>query len=208
MSNKDWQGLRNEFIRTTHDTPGGMLEDQLIRAYEENPAAVERAVEKIQVAFEAGRIRSPWGALRAEVAKAMAAGRNPTHDQGSSRQKAITRAEQWIRTAGLHFDRESEIEQELFGSASVDLDRDGNPIVSAGNSILGEFANDADLRSRMVGLWRSLRPVGERVEADQAERLGRWKAQREEAEAGARLARKLAEAAQEGVNEAPAEVSA
>jgi hypothetical protein len=174
MDNKsDWQSLRNGFIRATGDTPGGHLEDELIRAYAENPAAVERAVEKITVAYGAGKIRSPWGALKVEVSRAVDATRNPTHDQGSSKQKAIARAEQWMRTAGIHFDRPTEIEQALFGASPEEFDRFGEPITSPGSKILGAFVNDADLRRRMVSLWREVRATGEKLEAEQAKRAAR-----------------------------------
>jgi hypothetical protein len=192
--NTDWQSVRNSFIRATGDTPGAMLEDKLIAAYADNPEAVERAFEKITVAYQAGRIRSPWGALSAEVAKALDANRNPTHERGTSRQKAIERAEQWIRTAGVYCERPTEIEQELFGSAPADLDVTGEPIVSAGNALLAAYANDADLRLRMVNRWRELRPTGERAERQQEERLARSRRQHDQIEAEVKLAAKIAEA--------------
>ena len=67
----DWQTLRNQFMRDIGgDPPGSQLEDELIRAYTDHPDVVERSMEKIGLAHTAGKIRSPWGALKTEVAKA------------------------------------------------------------------------------------------------------------------------------------------
>jgi hypothetical protein len=158
----DWQTLRNQFMRTIGgDPPGAALEDQLIQAYTEHPQAVERSVEKITLAYAAGKIRSPWGALKAEVAKATEAARNPTHDRGASKSKAVARAEQRIRNELLHYDRWPEVEAELFGERGT----------------LKEHATD-DVRDRMETLWRDLRPLGEIVEHEADERGRRYQEQR------------------------------
>lgn len=140
----DWQTLRNQFMRDIGgDPPGAQLEDELIQAYATHPDAIERSVEKITLAFKAGKIRSPWGALKTEAAKAVDAARNPTHDKGSSRTKAIARAEQRIRNELLHYDRWDEAEDELFGERGM----------------LREHDTPA-LRERMANHWESLRHLG------------------------------------------------
>jgi hypothetical protein len=158
----DWQTLRNQFMRAIGgDPPGAALEDELIQAYTDHPTVVERSIEKITLAHAAGKIRSPWGALKTEVAKAVDAARNPTHDKGSSRQKAIARAEQRMRNELLHYDRWSEVEDELFGDRGT----------------LREYRS-TDLRKRMETLWTQLRPAGELVEAEAEERARRYVEQR------------------------------
>jgi hypothetical protein len=158
----DWQTLRNQFMRAIGgDPPGSQLEDELIAAYTDHPTVVERSIEKITLAYQAGKIRSPWGALKAEVAKAVDAARNPTHDKGSSKQKAIARAEQRTRNELLHYDRWEEAEDELFGDRGTLRDHD-NPT----------------LRQRMETLWTELRPAGELVEAEAEERARRYVEQR------------------------------
>lgn len=144
----DWQTLRNQFMRTIGgDPPGAQLEDGLIQAYATHPEAVERSFEKIALAFKAGKIRSPWGALKTEVAKAVDAARNPTHDKGASRTRAVERAEQRIRNELLHYDRWPEVEDELFGDRGT----------------LRDHTTPA-LRQRMEDLWHELRPLGELTE--------------------------------------------
>ena len=152
----DWQTLRNHFMRAIGgDPPGAHLEDELIQAYTQHPEAVERSIEKITLAHKAGKIRSPWGALKAEVAKAVDSARNPTHDKGSSKAKALARAEQWIRNAGLHFDRETELLDELYG------DR-------------GTLRQHPDTQQRILELYRELRPVGELIEHEHEVFMQRW----------------------------------
>jgi len=150
----DWQTIRNQFMRQIGgDPPGSQLEDELIQAYTQNPDVVERSFEKIALAHAAGKIRSPWGALKTEVAKALDAARNPSHDKGSSRTKAIQRAEQRTRNELVHYDRWDEAEDELFGERGTLRDHD-----------------TAALRERMHKLWDDLRPLGELIEHEAIER--------------------------------------
>lgn len=159
---QDWQTTRNHFMRNVGgEPPGAHLEDELIQAYATHPDAVEKAMTKIALAHKAGKIRSPWGALKAEVAKATDPARNPTHDRGSSREKAIQRAEQWIRNAGLHYDRESEVIDELFGDRGQ-LRQHDTP----------------ELRERILELWHTVRPLGEAIELEHETRMRAWGAQR------------------------------
>ena len=156
----DWQTLRNQFMRTIGgDPPGAALEDQLIQAYTDHPEAVERSIQKIQFAHKAGKIRSPWGALKAEVAKATDPARNPTHHAGSSKNHALQRAEQWIRTAGIHYDRETEIVDELYGER-------------------GPLRAHPDTQPRILELWNELRPLGVILEADHEAYMARYAEQR------------------------------
>jgi len=156
----DWQTLRNQFMRTIGgDPPGAQLEDDLIAAYTNHPQVVERSLEKIALAYKAGKIRSPWGAAKTEIAKATEAARNPTHNQGATKTKAIARAEQWMRTTGLHYDRETELLDELYG------DR-------------GRLKDHPATRDRMLQLWNELRPIGEQLDAEAIERGLRYQAQR------------------------------
>ena len=153
----DWQTLRNQFMRTIGgDPPGAQLEDELIAAYTDHPDAVTRSFEKITLAYKAGKIRSPWGALKTETAKATEAARNPHHDKGSSKTKAVQRAEQRIRNELLHYDRLEEAIDELFGHRGTLREHD-NP----------------ELRERMSDLWADVRPAGQLVEREQIERLAR-----------------------------------
>lgn len=158
----DWQTLRNQFMRDIGgDPPGSALEDELIQAYAANPDVVERSFEKIALAYKAGKIRSPWGALKTEVGKALDAARNPTHDRGSSRTKAIQRAEQRMRNELLHYDRWSEVEAEIFGERGTLKDH-----------------HTPALRERMETLWNEHRPLGITTELEHETRMARYAEQR------------------------------
>jgi hypothetical protein len=158
----DWQTLRNQFMRDTGgDLPGGQLEQQLIDAYAQHPTAVERATEKIALGHAAGKIRSPWGALKTEVERAINQANNPTHEQGHDREKAVARAEQRIRNELLHYDRTEEIMDELFGPRGTVRNHD-----------------TPALRERLEALWNDLRPLGQLVEHEANERGHRYQTQR------------------------------
>ena len=172
----DWQTLRNQFMRDIGgDPPGAHLEDALIQAYAEHPDAIERSIEKITLAFKAGKIRSPWGALKTEAEKAVDAARNPKRDKGAKREAAIARAEQWLRTAGLHYDRETEILDELYGER-------------------GTLRNHPDTQPRILQLWNELAPLGVIVEQEAIERGLRNQTQRAALQLALTKARKLADA--------------
>jgi hypothetical protein len=158
----DWQTLRNQFMRDTGgDLPGNQLEQQLIDAYTEHPAAVERSIEKITLGFKAGKIRSPWGALKAEVSKAVHAVANPTHDRGAKREQAIQRAEQRIRNELFHYEREDEVRDELFGPRGTLRDH-----------------HTPALQQRLIEMWADLAPLGAIVEQEAIERGNRYQEQR------------------------------
>ena len=158
----DWQTIRNTFMRAIGgDPPGAALEDTLIQAYTDHPEAVERSFEKITLAHAAGKIHSPWGALKAEVAKAVDAARNPTHDTGKSRSTALARAENWIKTTGIHYDRQSEVEDELYGSR-------------------GTMRTHPETKPRILELWNELRPLGVIVEQEAEERGRRYQLQHDD----------------------------
>ena len=152
----DWQTLRNQFMRHIGgDPPGAALEDQLIQMYTDHPEALERSIEKITLAFKAGKIRSPWGALKAEAEKAVDTARNPTHSQATRRSSAVQRAEQWMRNAGMHHDTEAELLDELYGER-------------------GRLREHPETQDRMLALWRELRPVGEQLDQDAIDRGHRY----------------------------------
>jgi len=132
--------------------PDAELEQELLEHFRERPAFVVDAIADVVRGYQAGRIRSPWPFLRRRLAEAPA----DLHvvDEGE-KERAIVRAEQWIRTAGLYCDREGELLDELFG----DLGK------------LRAWAGEAALQKRMVALWRQARPQGEALEQAAAERI-------------------------------------
>ena len=71
----------------------------------------------------------------------------------------IARAEEWIKTTGLYFDRESEIVEELFDPR---------------RGMLRKVELDEEERNRLLALWRGRRGLAVHLEREQEERLRSW----------------------------------
>lgn len=142
------------------DTPSATLEQDLLDAFQQHPQAVTNAITKISKAYANGKIHSPWGALKAEIPKQVAA--DTRVGDGAERSRAIANAEQWIRTAGLMYDRWTEIHDELFGDRGT----------------LHPWREDHQLVGRIETLWTEHRPLGIETEHAELERAEHWKANR------------------------------
>lgn len=155
-----WHELLEQAIRQFGDTPGATLEQHLIDAYADHPAAVQVAISKISQAHQAGKINSPWGAVKAELAKQL----NVRRNLPSSSERAVheRNTEQWMRTAGLHYDRWTEIHDELFGDRGK----------------LAPWANDQVLEARIRKHYDDHRPTGEQLERDEHDRAAKWQSTR------------------------------
>lgn len=157
MTEFDWLELRERAVELYVDTPSAALEERIVAIFEKRPALVADAIDHVAERFQRGLVRSPWAVL-AKHAETLAAGsdRAVKATDESERDEKVARAEAWVKTAGLHFDRPSEIVEELFG--------DRGPLKT--------WATDSDLVARMVELWNEQRPRGEQVERE-AEQRGR-----------------------------------
>lgn len=158
----EWEDLLPEIAETF----GGQLPypetaDDIRAAYQRAPQTVTRMADAVAALYADGTAQNPWGMLRYRV-KAI-----PEHDpskpsaSGSGRDKAIARAEQWMRTAGLHHDRETELLDELYGER-------------------GRLRHHPETRDRMLQLWHELRPLGELADHEAAERGQRYAQQRKQ----------------------------
>jgi hypothetical protein len=79
-----------------------------------------------------------WEALRRALIAAKVAGQDP---RARARERSLRRVERWIRYSGVHFDRQGELEEELFG-------RWGRA---------RGFATDDEVRAHLLSLWRQER---------------------------------------------------
>ena len=157
---KEWDDL----VLETAERFGGTIPHPdtaatIATVYAKAPDAVTRTIDRIAGEYQDGNIRSPWGILKSRVQQIQVSVQ--TTSRANDRDKAIARAEQWIRTAGLHYDRPAEIADELFGHRGM-LRTHRTP----------------ELEARVTALWASLRPLGELVEAEAIERGLRYQAQR------------------------------
>ena len=97
--------------------------------------------------------------------------------------KVVTNLERWVSTAGLHFDREAEVVEEVFGRTEEHggswgglirrmTGRQGQEQLRAG------LLSDQELKARLLELWRRERKKGEQVERDVTARASQWRKSR------------------------------
>jgi hypothetical protein len=180
----DWHTLYTDAVtRFGGDTPGNQLEQQILDTFTDHPQLVVRAIDKVAAKYAAGHVQSPWGALKHEIAR-FTNQPHVTATDSSDRDRDIARAEQWIRSAGIHLDRASELHDELFGElgslhtyAQITIERAGS--TTDGKPIWRQTkpSGDTTLVDRLTALWREHRPVGEQLETEAIERAERWKQQ-------------------------------
>lgn len=186
----EWRVVREQAIRLfNNETPYDATEQEIVEAFKARPTVVISEIEKIGQQMARGSdIRSGWAVLRRSVASAISAGPSVTATDDFDRERAVEKAIQWINTAGCHFDRESELVDELFGSQGrlqpyCPFDRD-KAIDASGTETLDwtlgfDASVDMQLVEVMVAHWRTQKRRGERVEREAEERAARRIAQRE-----------------------------
>jgi hypothetical protein len=166
-----WSEVREMAVKAFGgEAPLAQTEQDVFEEFEQNPSRVIGAIPHIGRQVSAGTIRSGWAVLRARMVE-------PEHEpleaevsDTVARQRRISHAEQWLRAAGLHFDRWEEVQDDLFGERGQ----------------LRPWAGDPILIDRFLTLWLEQRKVGERVEQAAQQRADENKAIRR------RLALKIA----------------
>lgn len=158
----DWPTVRAVAVRGFGgELPHAQTEQNVLDAFQLQPTAVVRAISEVSADYQAGKVRSGWAILRKrllQVQPASSVAVPETDDRG----RDLRRAETWIRNAGIHFDRESEVADELFGHGGI----------------LAAYASEEAVRLTMLELWRQLRPRSVQVEAEALERAEKWKRDR------------------------------
>jgi len=147
---KDWEDL----VLQIAETFGGQMpypetSNDIASAYQRAPQTVLRMADQVAALYLDGTAQNPWGMLRYRAKTIPATEGAAT--KGTNREKAVERAEQRIRNELLHYDRWTEVEDELFG------DR-------------GTLRQHSELKTRMNELWDELRPLGVIVEHEAEER--------------------------------------
>jgi hypothetical protein len=157
MTTYTWQSLRDTYTTEWIDSPNAQLEQRILDVFERHPQLVVEAAEQVDQRFKRGVVRAPWVILAKHAEEgAVVAERATVPIKGErDKAKAVERAEQWIRAAGVLFDREAEIEAELF------------------ERMLRPYANDSELRERLLQLWHDERPRGELAEQEASEHATR-----------------------------------
>lgn len=146
-----WNETRTFGIKRFGNAPGPEIENEMIQAFQTAPLAFVETIYEVANLVDRGEATSGWGLTHARTRRLTQPVRDITVTKPDARAKAIDRAEQWLRVAGIHFDSQTEIEDELFG------DR-------------GQLKEWPDLRDRMVDMWIEIRPIGEQLEREDIQR--------------------------------------
>jgi hypothetical protein len=159
MVTYDWAPIRSNAIQAFGDAPHAELEQRIMDAFAENPQLVIKQIAQVTASYQAGKIRSPWAILDLNLKEANRPGTPLTATDTTAKLKTIARAEQWIRNTGAHYDRETEIVDELFGD----------------RGLLKQYAAETSLVARMTALWEQCRPEGIRIEEEAIAAAEKWK---------------------------------
>jgi hypothetical protein len=155
----EWREVRERAVRLFGgDVPHPQVEADVLEVFERSPALVVAAIEHVGRQVAAGTVRSGWAVLRAHLARSSTAGAVVADDE-REREQQVAAAERWLRNAGVMLDRESEVDEALFGE----------------HGRLRAWAGGEQLRERLLELWHAERPRGEQVERDELERAARWR---------------------------------
>jgi len=133
-----WQEVYDDACaRFGGQTPGAELEARVIAVFRERPAAVRAAVVKLGDRFASGKVRSPWALMPAELEQGAGREQVVASEQGD-RERLVRLAERRIANLGHQLPSEAELVEEIFGK----------------RALLEPWANDLDLRARMLELWK------------------------------------------------------
>lgn len=184
MTTYQWATIRADAIaRFGGDAPRSELEQHLIHVFEQQPQLVVHAIDKIADSYRNGSIRSPWAVLKTHLDRAAAPGADIQATDTTDKQKRIQHAEQWIRAAGIHYDRDTEILLELFDGgllsayAQVEQHRSGSTPEGHPIWTLTEPRGDTALVDRILRAYHDARPTGIALETEATERAEAWKQQ-------------------------------
>lgn len=146
-----WTEVREQAVSAFGgELPRAETEQAVIDVFASQPRVVVNAIAEVAEAKNAGRIRSGWAVLRSAVARPVA-GADLVATDTDERRKAEKRAKAWIENVSCLFDSRSEVEAELR------------------ERLLSGYADEL-LIARLLDRWSELRPKGEQVEAEEAER--------------------------------------
>lgn len=169
MAEYDWIQTRGRAIELYGAGPHALTEEEVRSVFSEHPGLIHNAIERIGNDYANGKVFNPWGLLRTEARAIAAAPVENIHvTDNRDRDKRAAKAEAWIRSSGIHLDREAELTDELF-------DRP--------DATLKAWRSDTELRERMAALWRKERPRGEQAELESLAWQAKLKADRERARA-------------------------
>lgn len=143
-------------------------EETILRLFNTKPWQIREIIDTVLEEIERGSdIKWPWAIVASRCQRHTA---DTVVTGASHRSKRVNAAANWIENAGLYFDRESDLIDELFGDlgrlkaythATFHDDDLGHPT----NLYTIDKGGDIELVEEMLAKWRQERPRGERAEA-------------------------------------------
>jgi hypothetical protein len=152
LTQYDWRAVGSDTARKFgNQFPNQNDEQVIVDAFERRPTAVLSAIERLVQAYQAGRVHSPWFLLKRECETILASGQmgRDLADDSMERETAIGLVDAWLANAGLYYDRESEVLDEVF-----EVGR------------LRAWKDDQELRLYVIARWNAARPRGVRRERE------------------------------------------
>ena len=144
-----WPDTRNKAIQAFNgDTPGDQIETAILTHFQEHPNRVNTLIDAIGRRVAQGQVRSGWAILHHELEHAPT---DITATDNRERANQLRLAETWIRNTGGYIDRQTELEDELFG------DR-------------GRLRHWPELRDQTIACWLEQRHRFEAAEREAEER--------------------------------------
>ena len=174
MTELAWKTVRDQTVKTFTEIPRADTEQEIVERFQAQPELVMRLIDQLSEERHKGQIRSCWAVLRSRLHDHGPTS-NPTVDTSHNRDKLVRSAEAWIRNAGYHNDRESELLNDL--GFTITLTVKGQTIEHDNpTGKLYAYRDDEALRDRMLQLWHTLRPADEKVEEEAEQRGKPWHA--------------------------------
>lgn len=166
-----WTEVYDYACKAFGQTPRPEDEEAIRAVFARNPLLVISEVDRIAEALGSGRVKWAWSAFAKRLDQAPVT--EVVVSPADERAKAVATAERWLRSAGMHFDRWSEVEDELYSQTGF---------VSGMHRrvTLGPWHADDGLRDRMRLLWEQARPDGVQLEDEADERARAFVAKRQE----------------------------
>lgn len=135
-----WSDLRDRAVDEFKAFPPAADEESLLAAFQRAPVAVEASLQRIIGRVRAGKVRNGWRVWAMDCSQQSG---DVSVSSGPDSERLVSKAEVWVRNAGAHFDRESELLDELFERHDV------------------KAVDSPAVRERLLGVWREVRPLGE-----------------------------------------------
>lgn len=111
----DWETTYTRLVQLFDETPGAELEQRVKDHFEDNPVRVIAQGEDLGKKIKHGAdVRSGWAVLSKMLDTVQRNVANVYVSDTAARERAILAARRWLHNAGLYFQQESQVLDELF----------------------------------------------------------------------------------------------